>query len=48
MKRVAVGVNYFPVHEIAIKAEFSNRFLDSKYNNEPSFNIGVTYEGFFL
>ena len=48
VKRMAVGLNYFPVPEIAIKAEFSNRFLKDIYNNEPSINIGVTYEGFFL
>ena len=48
VKRMAVGLNYFPVPEIAIKAEFSNRFLKSQYNNEPAINIGVTYEGFFL
>ena len=48
VKRMAVGVNYYPVPEIAIKAEYSNRFLKSQYNNETSINIGVTYEGFFL
>ena len=48
VKRMAVGLNYFPVPEIAIKAEFSNRFLKDIYNDEPSVNIGVTYEGFFL
>ncbi len=48
VKRMAVGLNYFPVPEIAIKAEFSNRFLKGLYNNEPAVNIGVTYEGFFL
>ena len=48
VKRMAVGVNYYPVPEIAIKAEYSHRFLKSQYNNEPSISIGVTYEGFFL
>ncbi len=48
VKRMAVGLNYFPVPEIAIKAEFTNRFLKDIYNNEPAVNIGVTYEGFFL
>ena len=46
--RMAVGVNYFPVKQIAVKAEFSKRFLKSGYNNEPSVSIGVAYEGFFL
>ena len=48
VKRMAVGVNYQPVHQIVIKAEYSKRFLKSLYNNEPSVNIGVAYEGFFL
>ncbi len=48
VKRMAVGLNYFPMPEIAIKAEFTNRFLKDIYNNEPAVNIGVTYEGFFL
>ena len=48
VKRMAVGVNYHPVHQIVIKAEYSKRFLKSLYNNEPSLNIGVAYEGFFL
>ena len=48
VKRMAVGLNYHPIKQIVIKAEYSKRFLKSKYNNEPSVNIGVAYEGFFL
>ena len=48
VKRMAVGVNYHLVPQIVIKAEYSNRFLKDIYNNEPSVNIGVAYEGFFL
>jgi hypothetical protein len=48
VKRMAVGLNYHPIKQIVIKAEYSQRFLKSKYNNEPSVNIGVAYEGFFL
>ena len=48
VKRMAFGVNYHPVPQVVIKAEYSNRFLKSIYNDEPSFNIGVAYEGFFL
>ena len=48
VKRMAFGVNYYPVPEIAIKAEYSNRLLKSQYNNEPSISIGVAYEGFFF
>ena len=48
VKRMAVGLNYHPISQIVIKAEYSQRFLKSQYNNEPSINIGVAYEGFFL
>ena len=47
VKRVAVGVNYYPIPKIVVKTEYSNRFLKTIYNNEPAFNIGVAYEGFF-
>ena len=48
VKRMAVGINYYPVKQIVVKAEYSHRFLKSQYNNEPSINIGVAYEGWFL
>jgi hypothetical protein len=48
VKRMAVGVNYFPLPEVVVKAEFSKRFLKSAYNDEPAVNISVAYEGFFL
>jgi len=48
VKRMAVGVNYHPVREVVVKAEYSHRFLNSIYNDEPSINIGVAYEGVFL
>jgi hypothetical protein len=46
--RIAVGINYFPISQIVIKAEFSERFFKSSYNNEPSISLGVAYAGFFL
>lgn len=48
VQRMAVGINYYPVKQIAVKAEYSHRFLKSQYNNEPAINIGVAYEGWFL
>lgn len=47
-KIVAGGINYQPMPQICIKAEYSHRMLKSQYNNEPAINIGVTYQGFFL
>ena len=46
--RVALGVNYYPVKEVVVKGEWSERFLKSGYNNEPSVSIGVAYCGWFL
>lgn len=48
VKRMAVGINYYPVKQIVVKAEYSHRFLKSQYNNEPAINIGLAYEGWFL
>ena len=45
---MAFGINYYPIKQIAIKAEYSNRILKELYNNESSLNIGVAYEGFFM
>lgn len=46
--RMAFGFNYYPMPQIAVKAEYSKRFLRSLYNNEPSVSLGIAYEGFFL
>ena len=48
VQRMAVGINYYPVKQIVVKAEYSHRFLKSQYNHEPAINIGVAYEGWFL
>ena len=44
---VSAGVNYYPLPEIAIKAEGGVRLLSSQYNNEPYFAVGITWAGFF-
>jgi hypothetical protein len=46
--RIAVGLNWLPIPQIAVKCEYSHRFLQSQYNNEPSVSIGVAYMGFFI
>ena len=43
-----VGANYYPLPQIAVKCDYSYRKLRSPLNNEPSLNIGIAYEGFFL
>ena len=47
-KIVAAGINYFPLPQICVKAEYNQRIFHSKYNNEPAVNIGIAYQGFFL
>ena len=42
------GVNYYPIPQIVLKADYSKRYLKANYNNEPSINIGIAYEGFFM
>lgn len=44
---LAVGLNYFPIQNIVIKAEYNYRLLRSQYNDEPSLNIGIAYAGLF-
>ena len=44
---VSGGVNYYPLPEIAIKAEGGIRLLPSQYNKEPYFALGITWAGFF-
>ena len=45
--RIAVGLNYFPMPQLAVKAEYSHRFLKKGYNPEPSVSIGICYMAFF-
>lgn len=45
--RIALGINWFPLPQIALKAEYSHRFLAQGYNPEPSLNLGICYMAFF-
>ncbi|MDR0605554.1 MAG: hypothetical protein LBG80_14745 [Bacteroidales bacterium] len=44
---VTGGINYFPIPQIAIKAEFSSRLFNSPYNTENTVSLGVVYAGLF-
>lgn len=44
---MTLGLNYYPIKQVVIKAEYAKRFLKEQYNNEPSFSLGVAYSGFF-
>jgi len=48
INRMAFGVNYYPLSDLAIKAEYSKRYLKSGFNNEPSLSIGVSWCGFLI
>lgn len=52
-KRIAAGVNYYPIPQVVVKGEYSIGLLGSsssgtEYNNEPAISIGVAYSGWFL
>ena len=47
-KIFAGGINYYPVPQVCVKAEYSYRKLKQQYNDEPAINIGVAYQGMFL
>lgn len=44
---LSAGINYYPLPQIAIKAEGGVRLLAEQYNNEPFLALGVTWTGFF-
>lgn len=61
--RATVGVNYHPIKQVVVKAEYAYRYFkkpnnnglheDSPlyvqpYNNEPSINLSIAYQGWFL
>ena len=55
--RAAVGINYFPIPQIGVKAEFAYSILKpgirtdgtrgKLYNDEPQIALGIVYAGFF-
>ena len=55
--RIAVGINYFPIKQIGVKAEFSYGILKQGtradgtrgklYNDEPQIAVGIVYAGFY-
>ena len=45
----SAGINYYPIPEIAVKAEYSLRGIGEpgRYNNEPYIALGITWAGYF-
>lgn len=46
-QKITAGINWFPLPQIVVKADFSYGILRKKYNNEPAINLGVAYVGWF-
>lgn len=46
-QKYTIGLNYFPLKEIVLKAEYSQRVFKSQFNNEPSISLSIAYAGFF-
>ena len=44
---MAFGINYMPIPQIIIKAEYAKRYLAVEYNDEPSVSLGITFVGWF-
>ena len=44
---MTLGLNYYPIKQVVIKAEYAQRFLKEQYNTEPMISLGVAYSGFF-
>jgi hypothetical protein len=45
---ISGGINYYPMREIVVKAEYSYRKFDAPYNNEPTISLGIAYSGLFI
>jgi hypothetical protein len=43
----AAGINYYPIKNIVIKAEFFSRLFAEPYNTENTFSLGIAYSGLF-
>lgn len=46
-QKITMGINYKPMWDIVIKAEWSNRMFEGQFNNEPTLSFGIAYSGFF-
>ena len=46
-QKISAGINWFPIPQIVVKADYTYGILERKYNNEPAINIGIAYVGWF-
>jgi hypothetical protein len=47
-QRAVVGINYFPLPAVVLKAEYSAGLLDKPFNAENSVSVGIVYSGMFF
>lgn len=45
--RWVVGLNYRPMRDIVVKAEYGQGILAKQYNKEPYVSVGIAYAGLF-
>jgi hypothetical protein len=45
---ISAGLNYFPLKEVVVKAEYAFRQFKAPFNNEPTLSLGIAYSGLFL
>lgn len=45
---ISAGLNYFPLKELVVKAEYSFRQFKAPFNSEPALSLGIAYSGLFL
>ena len=41
------GLNYYPLPQVAIKAEYNTRIFGEPYNPENTFSLGIVFSGMF-
>ena len=46
-QKITFGLNYYPIKQIVVKGEWSNRIFKSQFNNEPTVSLGICYCGMF-
>ncbi|MDR1402942.1 MAG: hypothetical protein LBJ60_04480 [Tannerellaceae bacterium] len=46
-KIISAGINYFPMKELVVKAEYTMRKFKAPYNDEPAISLGIAYSGLF-
>lgn len=47
-KVISAGLNYYPMKELVIKAEYSMRQFKDPFNNEPTISLGIGFSGLFI